>query len=45
MSFRAALNVEEDEAEIMKRNGNETGWCPAEGETAGGFRSLWFLAW
>ena len=25
MSFRAALNVEEDEAEIMKRNGNETG--------------------
>ena len=30
MSFRAALSVEEDEAEIMKRNGNET---PAEGAT------------
>lgn len=24
MSFRAALRVEEDEAEIMKRNGNRT---------------------
>lgn len=34
MSFRAALKVEEDEAEIMKRNGDETGWCPAEEETA-----------